>query len=302
MDLSSNLIESQKQKHKGGWKASLAALGVHGAIIGLVVFMTATASHKVTAEEKPIRAFMVNSAGAPPPPPPPPPPPAPAAASHPQPVQVVKPVLVPKTTFVQPTEIPKEVPKVPTASTAPVVDLTPAQSSSEPAGEPGGVAGGVAGGVVGGVEGGVVGGQTGGQVGGVLGGTPGGVVGGTLGGTGNGSGSGEPAPPSPPPAPEPIPEGPVRVGGNVKAPVIVKKVEPEYTEVARKGKIAGVVILEAIINKNGQLEDVRVLKPLPMGLSEKAVEAVKEWRFKPGTMNGEPVAVIFNLTINFTLN
>ena len=62
------------------------------------------------------------------------------------------------------------------------------------------------------------------------------------------------------------------------------------------------MILEAIINKNGQLEDVRVLKPLPMGLSEKAVEAVKEWRFRPGTMNGEPVAVIFNLTINFTLN
>lgn len=296
MDLQSNLIESRKGKQSGGWKASLAAVGVHGLIIGFVVFMTATATHKINAEDKPIRAFMVSAAA---PPPPPPPPPPPAGPSHTAPQQVMKPVQVPKTTFVQPRVIPKEVPKVQTPATSAVVDNTPSQPS-EPAGEAGGVSGGVAGGVTGGVQGGVVGGTVGGQVGGVLGGTPGGVVGGTVGGTGTDKEAAPPPPP--PPAPAEVPDGPVRVGGDVKAPVVVKKVEPQYTEVARTGHVAGVVILEAIINKQGEVEDVRVLKGLPLGLSEKAEEAVKEWRFKPGTMNGEPVAVIFNLTVNFTLN
>ena len=294
MDLQSTLIESQKRKQSGGWKASLAAVGLHGLIIGFVVFMTASATHKITAEEKPIRAFMVSHA-APPPPPPPPPPPAPASsAPHPQPQHVIKPVEIPKTTFVQPHEIPKEVPKVDTPSTSTVVDSTPTSDApSTPAGETGGVAGGVEGGVAGGVQGGVVGGTVGGQVGGVLGGTPGGVVGGTVGGTGTDKDAA--------PAPE-IPDGPVRVGGDVKAPVVIHRAEPEYTDIARKGHVAGVVILEAIINKDGTVEDVRVMKGLPLGLSEKAEEAVKQWRFKPGTMNGQPVAVIFNLTVNFELN
>ena len=60
-------------------------------------------------------------------------------------------------------------------------------------------------------------------------------------------------------------------------------------------------IVEAIVNKQGEVEQVKVLKGLPMGLSEQAVEAVKKWRFRPGTLNGEPVDVIFSLTVNFTL-
>jgi TonB family protein len=66
--------------------------------------------------------------------------------------------------------------------------------------------------------------------------------------------------------------------------------------------VAGVVILEAVIDRDGNVKDVMVLKPLPYGLSEAAVDAVKQWKFKPGTLDGTPVDVIFNLTVNFKLN
>jgi TonB family protein len=219
----------------------------------------------------------------------------------------VKPVVVPHQTFVQPREIPKEVPKVniPTTKVA-QADPTPAEPSNDPPGaQEGGVAGGVPGGVVGGQQGGTVGGEVGGQIGGVLGGEKGGVVGGTVGGTGDGTGGdakpAPPPPPPPPPAPEPKDEGPLRVGGDVKAPVAVNRAKPDYTDAARKGHITGVVIVEAVVNKQGEVEQVKVLKGLPLGLSEQAAEAVKKWRFRPGTLNGEPVDVIFSLTVNFTL-
>ena len=297
MDLRNELIESGTHQRRGGWKATLASLGVHGAIIGLIVFIGTQATQKVAAENKPVHAFLLSKAAPPPPPPPPPPPAASHAASTPK---IVKPVQIPKQTFVQPTEIPKEVPKVdiPTPTTTAPIDPTPSQPSNDPPGaQEGGVAGGVPGGVVGGQTGGTVGGEVGGQIGGVLGGEKGGVVGGTVGGTGTGEGT---APPPPPPAPEPQ-EGPLRVGGDVKAPVAINRTKPEYTDTARKAHTTGVVIVEAIVNKQGEVEQVKVLKGLPLGLSEQAVEAVKKWRFKPGTLNGEPVEVIFSLTVNFTL-
>lgn len=294
MDLQSNLIESGKLRNgkRKGWKASIAALGVHGLVIAFVVVMSATAAHKVAAEDKPIRAFMVAHA-APPPPPPPPPPPA-AASSAPKSTPVVKPTIIPKTSFVQPKQIPKEVPKVQPVQTTAADTSASSSASDQPAGEPGGVPGGVEGGVVGGVQGGVVGGQVGGVLGGTLGGQPGGVVGGTPGGTGTDP---APAPPEPKPA-----DGPLRVGGDVKAPVVTHRIDPIYSDMARKTRVAGVVIVEAVINKNGEVEEVKVLKGLPMGLSESAVDAVKQWKFKPGTLNGQPVDVIFNLTVNFKLD
>jgi len=74
-----------------------------------------------------------------------------------------------------------------------------------------------------------------------------------------------------------------------------------YTEVARKARVAGIVIIEAIIDRNGTVTDARVIKPLPMGLDQQALEAVKKWKFKPGTLNGQPVPVVYNLTVNFRL-
>ena len=61
------------------------------------------------------------------------------------------------------------------------------------------------------------------------------------------------------------------------------------------------MIVQAIIDKQGAVTNVKVLKGLPMGLSEQAVEAIKKWKFKPATLNGKPVDVYYNLTVNFRL-
>lgn len=105
--------------------------------------------------------------------------------------------------------------------------------------------------------------------------------------------------PEGPPAAEP--EGPIRVGGDVKPPEKVSAPSPQYTEIARKARIQGVVIVEAIIDKEGNVTNVKILKGLPMGLDSAASDAVSKWKFRPATLNGKPVAVIYNLTVNFRL-
>lgn len=105
--------------------------------------------------------------------------------------------------------------------------------------------------------------------------------------------------PDAPPSTEP--EGPIQVGGDVKAPERIFDPQPQYTEIARKARIQGVVIVQAIIDKEGAVTNVKVLKGLPMGLSEEAVSAIKTWKFKPATLNGKPVDVFYNLTVNFRL-
>ena len=128
-----------------------------------------------------------------------------------------------------------------------------------------------------GMEGGVEGGVEGGIEGGVLGGVDGGVVGGV-------EGSDEP----------------LRVGGDVEAPEIVKQVQPRYPEVAKAARASGLVILEAIINTEGVVEDVKVLRGHPL-LQQAAMDAIVQWKFKPGRLNGKPVRVVFTLTVNFQL-
>src|SRR5262245_46408054 len=93
----------------------------------------------------------------------------------------------------------------------------------------------------------------------------------------------------------------LRVGGDVKAPILITKVEPVYTDEARKARISGIVIVEALIDKTGTVREVSVLKPLPFGLDQAAIDALRQWKFKPGTLNGQPVDVIFNATVNFKL-
>ena len=105
-------------------------------------------------------------------------------------------------------------------------------------------------------------------------------------------------PEGPPPA---EPTGPIQVGGDVKAPIKEYAPQPQYTEIARKARIQGVVIVQAIIDKQGNVTDVKILKPLPMGLDKAAADAVKKWKFKPATLNSKPVDVYYNLTVNFTL-
>lgn len=95
---------------------------------------------------------------------------------------------------------------------------------------------------------------------------------------------------------------PYRVGGEVTRPEIIFQTKPVYTEIARRSRVTGTVIVEAIIDEHGDVKDVRVLKGLPMGLSEAAVEAIKAWKFKPATREGVPVAVYYVLTVNFQVD
>lgn len=104
------------------------------------------------------------------------------------------------------------------------------------------------------------------------------------------------------PTEPPPPPGPILVGGEVARPRAIHTPEPPYTEIARRARIQGVVILQLTLNKGGEVRDVRVLKGLPMGLTEAAVETVSGWRYEPALLNHEPVDVYMTVTINYQLN
>jgi periplasmic protein TonB len=177
-------------------------------------------------------------------------------------VKVVKKV-VDDGTFRAPVEIPKEIRMV--------VDEGPPPDTA-------------VGGVVGGVPGGVPGGQIGGVIGGVIGGAPTSV-----------------APPPPPPPAAPKPPQRVRVGGNVQQANLIRQVKPPYPPLAKQARIQGVVVLEAIINKQGSVENLRVVNGHPL-LIQAALDAVKQWKYKPTLLNGEPVEVVTQVTVNFNLS
>jgi TonB family protein len=103
------------------------------------------------------------------------------------------------------------------------------------------------------------------------------------------------APPPPPPPPQPpLPH----VGGKIKPPQKVADVAPIYPPIALASGIAGVVILEAVIAADGSVREVHVLRSIPL-LDAAAVEAVRQWRFTPTLLNGEPVPVVMTVTVAF---
>ncbi len=106
--------------------------------------------------------------------------------------------------------------------------------------------------------------------------------------------------PDAPPAP-PAPPGPILVTGEVRKPEKIHAPQPNYTEVARRARIQGSVIAEAIVDRNGDVVSVKILKGLPMGLSEETLKVMKQWKFHPATLRGKPVDVYFNLTVHFKL-
>jgi len=87
----------------------------------------------------------------------------------------------------------------------------------------------------------------------------------------------------------------------VIAPRAIYDPEPEYSEEARKVKHEGIVILSLVVDQQGRTRDIRVARSLGMGLDEKAIEAVKKWRFSPGTKDGIAVPVQVNVEVNFRL-
>ena len=95
--------------------------------------------------------------------------------------------------------------------------------------------------------------------------------------------------------------GAYRIGGGVSAPTVISKVEPEYSEEARKAKFQGTVILYVVVDEHGNPRDLKVIRPLGLGLDQKAIEAVEKWKFSPGKKDGKAVAVQATIEVNFRL-
>jgi protein TonB len=95
--------------------------------------------------------------------------------------------------------------------------------------------------------------------------------------------------------------GPRRIGGGVSAPILIYSVEPEFSEEARKAKVAGNVLVNLWVDTSGNPSHVRVIRGVGMGLDEKALEAVRQYRFKPAMENGHPVLVELNVEVNFQI-
>lgn len=195
------------------------------------------------------------------PPPPPPPPPPPQPAA---PVKVVK--VAPRQfdagRLMAPKQIPKDIAMIKEE------DLPPPSAS---------------GGVVGGVPGGVPGGSAGG------------VIGGIIGSVGNAT------PPPPPKVEKPAAPQRIRVGGNVQAANLIRKVTPQYPPLAKQARVQGTVRFQAIIGKDGTIQNLQLINGHPL-LVPAATEAVKQWLYKPTLLNGEPVEVVTQIDVNFTLS
>jgi len=127
-----------------------------------------------------------------------------------------------------------------------------------------------------------------GSGGGIGSGSGGGVGSGTGPGVGPGRGGG-------------IGGGVFRVGGGVSAPRALDTPDPEYSEEARKAKYQGTVVLWLIVGPDGKPRDIKVARALGMGLDQKAIEAVRNWKFEPAMKDGKPVAVQINVEVNFRL-
>jgi len=198
------------------------------------------------------------------PPPPPPPPPPPAAT----PKRVVK--VIPKQfdagKLMAPKEIPKEIAIIKEDELPPVSGAV---------------------GVVGGVPGGVPGGTPGGVIGGIIGSVPTAVP--------------PPPPPKVKPKPKPKPPKRIRVGGNVQAARLIRQPKPVYPPLARQARIQGTVRFNAIIGKDGRIQNLTLVSGHPL-LVPAATAAVKQWVYKPTLLNGEPVEVVTVIDVNFTLS
>jgi protein TonB len=130
-------------------------------------------------------------------------------------------------------------------------------------------------------------GVVGGVPGGIPGGTPNGVIGSILSAV-------------PVAAPQLAPPKIVRVSSGVSAGMLVRKVTPTYPPLARQARVQGSVMLEAVISANGTIEDLKVISGHPL-LVKAAVDAVKQWRYRPYLLNGSPVEVQTQIQVNFTL-
>ena len=136
------------------------------------------------------------------------------------------------------------------------------------------------------------------MAGGVVGGIPGGVPGGQLGGVIGGIISATSTPTAIVPRLEPVKR--VRVSQGVTRGMMISKIEPKYPKIAIAARVTGVVLLKAVISKEGEIKELQVVSGHPL-LVPAAIDAVKQWRYRPYLLNGEPVEVETNITVTFQI-
>jgi periplasmic protein TonB len=115
------------------------------------------------------------------------------------------------------------------------------------------------------------------------------------------SGTGVPPQPPPPAVKPTLPKGPVPVGGNVAAANLIRRVNPAYPPLAKSARVQGSVEFTAIISRTGDIENLQLVHGHPL-LVTAAREAVLQWKYRPTLLNGQPVEVITDITVNFTLS
>jgi protein TonB len=241
--------------------------GVHALVIGGVVVLPLLFATNPLPD--PPEQMVISVTLAPPPPPPPPP----AAAAPDAKPAVPRPVTRPRTNP-QPIEV------LPLRQ-LPALVQAPLDEDADGAGERD---------------------NSDGVLGGITGGVPGGVFGGVVGGIS----SAPLPPPSPPPAPTPppaapAPRAPIRAGGQIQAPALIKQVPPVYPPIAVSAQIEGVVILEATVGRDGRVEEVEVLRSVRL-LDKAAIDAVRQWEYAPLLLNGQAERFILTVTVSFSLS
>jgi protein TonB len=111
-----------------------------------------------------------------------------------------------------------------------------------------------------------------------------------------------PSDPGPPPPPPPVVKAePIRQGGKVQAANLIHQVNPVYPPLARQARVQGVVVMEAVISREGLIESLQVVTGHPL-LNQAALDAVRQWKYRPTMLNGEPVEVITTVTVTFTFH
>jgi len=95
------------------------------------------------------------------------------------------------------------------------------------------------------------------------------------------------------------PDVPLRVIGDVKAPVVIRRVQPAYPKIAIQARMNGSVIVECIIDKTGRVREAHVLRSTSTMFDQSALDAVQQWQFAPGSLHGSAVDTIFDLTVTF---
>ena len=132
---------------------------------------------------------------------------------------------------------------------------------------------------------------------GVVGGVPGGVPGGSMGGVMGSILANNNAP-----APKVAPPQRIRVSSGVTQGLLVRRVEPQYPQMAKIARVQGAVVLAAVIGKDGAIQNLHVERSASPLLNQAALDAVKQWKYRPYILNGEPVEVDTTITVNFTLS